>query len=55
MKTMNQFYVLGGSFFAHYSPDILIKRDVKETVGKFNIRGEFYIPEVESLGGGQII
>ena len=40
---MNQFCDFGGSFFVHLPPDILIKRNVKETVYKGNSWIAFHI------------
>ena len=39
-------------FFAHPSPDIPIKHNIKETDSKRNIWGQFYIPYGEGEGGG---
>ena len=47
------FLIFKISFFAHPYPVILIKHNVKETDGKVNIWGEFYMPEVEGSGDDQ--
>ena len=52
---MNRLCVFGDIIFSHTSPDILTKHNIKETSGKGNIWGAFYIPKVEGLGGGQQI
>jgi len=39
-------------FFAHPSPDVLTKHNIKEIASKRNIWGPFYIPEAEGFGGG---
>ena len=52
LATTNSFRVFGGSFFAHPSPDIPTKHNIKETASKGNIWGPFFIPKGGRLGGG---
>ena len=52
LETAESFRVLGDSFSAHPSPEILTKHNIKETDGKGNIWGPFYIPKVEDSGVG---
>ena len=51
LATTNLFCIFGGSFFAHPSPDILAKHNIKETASKVNIWGPLYIPKVKGLVG----
>ena len=44
--------IFGGSFFAHPSPDILIKHNIKETASKGKIWSPCYIPKGEGSSGG---
>ena len=52
LATTNLFCVFGGSIFAHPSPDILTKHNIKETASKGNIWGPCYIPKGEGSSGG---
>ena len=52
LATMNSFRFFGGSFFAHPTPDIPTKRNIKETASKGNIWGPFYTPKGEGSVGG---
>ena len=52
LATTNSFRVFGGSVFAHPSPDILNKHNIKETANKRNIWSPLYIPKDEGSGGG---
>ena len=45
LATMNLIRVFGGIFFAHPSPEILIKHNIKETANKGNIWVPFYTPK----------
>ena len=52
LATKNSFHVFGVSIFAHSSPDILTKHNIKETESKGSIWVPFYIPRGEGTGGG---
>ena len=52
LATIHSFNVFGGSFFAHPSPEILTKHNMKETSSKGKIWGSFYITKCESSDGG---
>ena len=52
LAIMDSLLIFGGSFFAHPSPEIMTKYNIKETSSKGNIWGPFYIPRGEGLGGG---
>ena len=52
LAIMDSLRIFGGSFFAHTSPEIMTKHNIKETAIKVNIRGPFYITNGEGLGGG---
>ena len=51
LVTADSFRVFGGIFYAHPSPNILNKHNIKETASKGNIWGPFYIPKGEGSGG----
>ena len=44
------FYIFGGSFFAHTSPDIRDRYNIEETSSKCKIWGKFYTPKGEGSG-----
>ena len=44
------FYIFGG-MFAHFSPEIMNKHNIKETGSRGNIWGPFYTPKGEYLAG----
>ena len=44
------FRSFGGSFFAHPSPAILTKHNIKDSTSAGNIWGSFYIPKGKGLG-----
>ena len=48
----DSFRIFGGIFFAHPSPEILTKHNIKETASKGKIWGLFYIPKGEGSVGG---
>ena len=48
----DSFRVFGGSFFAHPWPEILTKRNIKETASKGSILGTFYITKGGGSDGG---
>ena len=52
LATTNLFRVFGDIFFAHPSPDILTKHNIRETDTERNIWGPFYISYGEGEGGG---
>ena len=52
LAATDSFRIFGGSFFAHSSPGILTKNNIKETSSKGNIWGPFYILKGEGSDGG---
>ena len=52
LEMAESFRIFGGSVFAHFSPEILTKHNIKETASKGNIWGPFYVPKGECSGGG---
>ena len=52
LSTKILFHIFCGRFFAHPSPDILTKHNIKENDIKGNIYGPFYIHKGEGSGGG---
>ena len=52
LATTDSFCIFGGSFFAHPSPKITTKHNIKEAASKGNIWGPVYIPKGEGLDGG---
>ena len=52
LAMIDSFRVFGGNLFAHPSPELLTKHNIKETASKDNIWGPFYIPKGEGSDGG---
>ena len=51
LATTDSFCIFGGSLFAHHSPEIMTKHNIKETASKANIWGPFYITKGEGSDG----
>ena len=52
LATTDSFRIFDGILFAHTSPEILTKHNIKETSSKGNIWGTFYIPKGEGSDDG---
>ena len=52
LPMVDSFWIFSGSFFAHFSSDILTKHNITETSSKGNIWGPLNIPKGEGSGGG---